>query len=79
MGKARVSSNLVLVLLQVSWIICGGLESVFDWIIEVMHEEMANIILFAEQPRLWHLTVKLGYVQCSCIASVTAPINEIGK
>ena len=60
-------------------ILPGGLESVLDCIIEVMNEDMANIIRFTEQPILWPLTIKLGDVHCSCIAGVSAPINEIGK
>ena len=70
---------MVLVLLWGIWILSGGLESVFDWIIEVMHEEMANVIRFPKQPISWRFTVKLRNVQCSCIAGVAALINEIWK
>ena len=44
-----------------------------------MHEEITNIIRFAEQPSPWCLTVNLRYVQFSFIVDVAAPINEIGK
>ena len=78
-GKDEVSSNFLLVLLRVGWVLPGRLESLFDRIIEFMNDEMANIIRFADQPIPWRLTVKLGDVQCSCIAGVAEPINEIGK
>ena len=71
-------SNLVLLLLRVSWILPDGLESVFDRIIEVMHEEVDNIICFSDQSIPWHIHFKLGDVQCSFIAGVASPINEIG-
>ena len=79
MGKAKVSSNFFLVLLCVSLILPGEIESVFDRIIEVMHEEMANVIHFAKQPSPWHFTLNLRYVQFSCIAGFAAPINVIEK
>ena len=44
-----------------------------------MHKEMTNIIRFADQPSLLRLTIKLGDFQCSCIAGVAAPINEMDK
>ena len=50
---------LVLVLLWVSWILPGEVESVFDCLIEVMHEDMANVILFPDQPFPWSFTVNL--------------------
>ena len=79
MGKAEVSSNFFLVLLRLSWILPGSLESVFDRIIEVMHEDMDNIIRFDKKSSLGRLDVKIGGFQCSCIVGVAEPINEIGK
>ena len=70
---------MVLVPLRVSCIPPGGLENLFERIIEVMHEEMTNIIRFANQTSPLHLTVKLGDFQCSCIAGVASTINDIGK
>ena len=68
-----------LVLLWVSWILPGGIDSLFDHIIEVMHEEIDNIIRFSEQPSPWRFNVKLRDIECSFIAGVAAPINGIGK
>ena len=79
MGKAEVLYILVLVLLQVSWIIPGGLGSVFKWIIELIDEKMANVIHFANQPSPWSFTVNLRDVHCSCIMGVVEPINETGE
>ena len=70
---------MVLVLLRASWIIPGGIGSVFDRFIEVMYEETDTVIRLSEQPSPWRFTVNIRDVQCSCIAGVTAPINEIGK
>ena len=78
-GKAKVLSNLVFVPLRVSCISPGGLENLFERIIEVMHEEMTNIIRFAKQTSPLRLTVKIRYFQCSCIAGVASTINDIGK